>query len=280
VNPQGLERSELEERIAQYRWYHRIPVADGLYTPDAWHGSQLAFWKFLGDYQATFDLAGKDVLDVGCRDGLFSLQAERQGARRVVGIDNDLSRGATEFLLPFLGSAVEMHELNLYDLRPENFGTFDVVLCYGVLYHLRYPMLGLRRLMGVLSEGGVLLLESAMLVDRLLQDHELVYCPVERSPYEPTSCTFFNVLGLEVTMRSLGMAFVQYGVAAAGRSGRRHELGRRVRRALGRPVVPDLARLVMVFEKRPELAVLREYWEGVHRIHTSAAFAPTPAGSE
>lgn len=40
----------------------------------------------------------------------------------MVGIDNDLSKGATELLIPFFNSKVRMHQMNLYDLKPESFG--------------------------------------------------------------------------------------------------------------------------------------------------------------
>jgi tRNA (mo5U34)-methyltransferase len=41
---------------------------------------------------------GKRVIDIGCRDGMFSFEAERMGAAEVTGIDNDLSTAAVEFL--------------------------------------------------------------------------------------------------------------------------------------------------------------------------------------
>jgi 2-polyprenyl-3-methyl-5-hydroxy-6-metoxy-1,4-benzoquinol methylase len=74
------------------------------------------------------DFAGKRVLDVGCRDGLFSFEAERRGAAEVIGFDNDLSAGAIELLIPYFGSKVRMERMNLLDLKPDTFGTFDVVI--------------------------------------------------------------------------------------------------------------------------------------------------------
>ena len=65
------------------------------------------------------------MLDIGCRDGLFAFEAESMGASEVIGIDNDLSKAAVEFLIPFLKSKVTMYEMNLYDLKPETFGLFD-----------------------------------------------------------------------------------------------------------------------------------------------------------
>ena len=41
---------------------------------------------------------------------------------------------------------------NTYDLNPSCFGTFDIVLFYGVLYHLRHPLLALERILSVCTE--------------------------------------------------------------------------------------------------------------------------------
>jgi tRNA (mo5U34)-methyltransferase len=41
---------------------------------------------------------------------------------------------------------VEFHRLDLQTLDPAQLGQFDVVLCLGVLYHLRHPLLGMEQL--------------------------------------------------------------------------------------------------------------------------------------
>ena len=45
---------------------------------------------------------------------------------------------------------------NVYNLSPQRHGTFDLVLCLGVLYHLRNPLLGLDRLWGVCDRDLIL----------------------------------------------------------------------------------------------------------------------------
>src|SRR5262249_7329636 len=144
------------------------------------------------------------VLDIGCRDGLFSFEAEKMGAAEVIGIDNDPSVAAIRFLIPYFKSKVQMHELNVYDLLPTTFGKFDVVIFSGVLYHLRYPFWGLKLVRDVVKDGGTLLLETAVYVDD--NKYPLLFCPVgAESPYEPTSCTFFNTKALTDTLYSLGL---------------------------------------------------------------------------
>src|SRR5262245_29955180 len=106
------ERS-LAQRVNSYSWYHRIEVAPGIFTIPR----DKAFphiWNFIEDNIADFDFAGRRVLDLGCRDGMFSFAAERRGASSVHGIDNDLSRGAAELLIPHFRSRVTMEQLSVY----------------------------------------------------------------------------------------------------------------------------------------------------------------------
>ncbi|MSO30732.1 MAG: hypothetical protein EXQ48_07300 [Acidobacteria bacterium] len=51
---------------------------------------------------------GKRALDVCCRDGLLSFEAERLASSEVIGIDNDLSLAAVEFLIAFFNSRVRI----------------------------------------------------------------------------------------------------------------------------------------------------------------------------
>jgi tRNA (mo5U34)-methyltransferase len=156
-----MDRATLRQRVAQLRWFHSIDLGDGLLTPgvDA-HTSQR-----LETFGVPTDLTGRTVLDLGAWDGFFSFEAERRGAARVVAVDSycwsgpgwgtkagfDLARTA-------LGSRVEDHECEILDLSPASLGVFDVVFCFGLLYHLRHPLLALEKIAAVTE--GLLLLES------------------------------------------------------------------------------------------------------------------------
>lgn len=262
--------AEIRAAIDRYNWYHVIRVKDDIVTPGnpAYIPTQNVCMRHL----QALDLEGKRVLDIGCRDGLFSFAAEAAGAKEVVGIDNDLSRGATEFLIPYLGSKVSMVELNLYDLRPDTFGTFDVVILPGVLYHLRYPFWGLKRVRDVLDTGGHLLVETSLW--RAEPRNALLFCPVgDESPADSSSCTFFNEKGLLDTLGSLGFETLE--LEYVRRDGRRL-LGRvarrtrnRVARAARRPIT-DVTRAVVhsvVGESELDPALAR-YWDGIHHFHT------------
>ena len=82
-------------------------------------------------------LGASRVLDLGPGDGRFSVEFALQGAE-VVAIEGRL--GNVE-KVRFLKDALDLDRLEVVhadvrDLRRETFGSFDLVLCLGVLYHL------------------------------------------------------------------------------------------------------------------------------------------------
>ena len=91
---------EIKQALETYDWYHVIQVTDTVSTPGWTKPDMLKTQAITLSALGSLDLRGKRVLDVGCRDGLFSFAAERQGASEVIAIDNQMSRGAKEFLIP------------------------------------------------------------------------------------------------------------------------------------------------------------------------------------
>ena len=112
-----MNETEIRNALENYAFYHIIKLSDTISTPG--NPTHVPAQKLCMKYLKSLDLKGKRVLDIGCRDGLFSFAAEAMGATEVVGIDNDLSKAATEFLIPFFNSKVKMHQMNLFDLKPE-----------------------------------------------------------------------------------------------------------------------------------------------------------------
>jgi SAM-dependent methyltransferase len=268
-----MDDDELREALKGYVFYHVIPLTptistDGWTSPTVVNTQELALRAM-----DRVDLAGARVLDVGCRDGLFSFAAERAGAAEVVGIDNDLSEGAVELLIPYLESNVRMHEVNVYDLTPDRFGRFDVVVCPGVLYHLRDPFTGLKRIRDVLVDGGWLILETALWIDD--SDKALLHCPIgAESPFEATSCTFFNEKGLADTLQSLGFAVerVEY-LREQPKARPWPDFKRRVKAFLGRPTSTVVDRSVwtcraVATDPAPSEELVSSYWFGTHDIHS------------
>jgi len=152
-------------------WYHRIELPGGVVTPG---------WAPIhrDAYGLPEDMSGLRVLDVGAWDGFWSFEALSRGAREVVAIDDfsdhlghlderqrpawetfDLCRAA----LGYDERTCQRIEMSVYDVDDSRLGRFDVVLCFGVIYHLRYPLYALDRLSAVCDRE--IYLESAILDD-------------------------------------------------------------------------------------------------------------------
>lgn len=128
---------------AEPYWFQRLELLPGLYSP-GW--SDPASEK-LPYYGLPEDLTGKRVLDIGCAEGFFSFEAERRGAREVIGIDSfPASIRRFQLVKAARQSNAEAFLMNVYDLDPDRLGTFDLVLFYGVFYHLKHPQLALERI--------------------------------------------------------------------------------------------------------------------------------------
>lgn len=121
-------------------WHQRWQVFRGVYTPGINPIEQM-----LDELQVPADLTGLRVLDIGSWNGCASFECERRGAAEVlaIGPENPHLSGFN-LLRDLLGSTRTRYEYGTcYQLDPDTIGTFDVVLFCGVLYHLRYPLLGL-----------------------------------------------------------------------------------------------------------------------------------------
>lgn len=95
---------------------------------------------------------GKDVLDTGCGMGRNSYWPLRYGARSVLAFDNDEQSlaSARRTLAGFPNATVERHDLSQLLWQ----GEFDIVLCIGVLHHVRRPELALQNMVRALRTGG------------------------------------------------------------------------------------------------------------------------------
>ncbi len=116
-------------------WYHRIEIRPGIVTPGT-HASPQA----LQELNLPLDCSGRTALDLGTRDGFFAFELERRGAH-VTAIDY-MSSASTGFKVAsdLLGSKVHFVQDNVYKVSPDTYGTFDIVLFLGLLYHLPDPL--------------------------------------------------------------------------------------------------------------------------------------------
>jgi tRNA (mo5U34)-methyltransferase len=126
-------------------WFHNLHLPDGTQTaPDNPLGDFPGYkWRKLAPHIPE-DLSGWTALDIGCNAGFYTIELARRGAR-VTGIDVDRHYiDQAEWAAERFGlqDRVTFRQMQVYDL-PQVDDTFDIVIFMGVLYHLRYPMLGL-----------------------------------------------------------------------------------------------------------------------------------------
>src|ERR671916_1036538 len=126
-------------------WFHNLHLPGGQQTaPDHPLGDFPSFkWRELAPHLPD-DLTGWRALDIGCNAGFYTFELARRGAQ-VVGADLDehyLRQARWAKGLFGIDGQVEFRQLHVYDLARTD-ETWDIVLCMGLLYHLRHPLLAL-----------------------------------------------------------------------------------------------------------------------------------------
>ena len=179
--PTVSDRADIESQ----EWYHTLELAPGVTTPGFFDHRPL-----LPKLPWPASLAGMRCLDIATFDGFWAFEMERRGAAEVIGIDildpfawdwpanspreviealERRKRGGGGFVIAkeMLGSSVTRLERSVYELDPEEIGTFDFVFIGSLLMHLRDPAGALMRAREVCS-GRLVLLDNIHLPLTLL----------------------------------------------------------------------------------------------------------------
>jgi len=174
-------------------WYHKIALPNGNVTP--------GFAPLCAErYAVPDDLTGKRILDIGAWDGYWTWEALKRGAAEVVAIDDfsdvylygekkierrgwetfdlcreqfgfDARNGATVCVSEKdpsgglwyndKGQIVRRSKMDIMDI--EELGVFDIVFCFGVIYHLKNPLAAIEKMAAVCD--GEIYIETAALDD-------------------------------------------------------------------------------------------------------------------
>jgi tRNA (mo5U34)-methyltransferase len=207
-----LDRETVLKKISAVPfWWHRIEVGYGLVTPGH-HGDlhhPTGDKNVLKNMELPQDLSGKSVLDIGAWDGFYSFEAEKRGANKVLAIDNfyrdKLEKTGSqgfEVAKEILASRVEFQKASVYDLSPEKFGTFDIVLFPGVFYHLKDPFLALEKIYSVTKE--MLIMETHYNPYDTKRTPSVRFYENGEINNDPTTWWGFNESGLLAILRSAG----------------------------------------------------------------------------
>jgi hypothetical protein len=162
-----LSQQQLEEQILSREWFYEFPLPGGKsthsYLPEFARSIHSSRERVLFDYLAPWvdgrwnDLA---CLDLACHEGYFALKLALKGCRKVVGLDARLEHLENAALIQ---QAYGLENLkfvqgDVQDFNTSNLGIFDVVLLFGILYHVRDLIGTLRNARAV--TGGVCLIET------------------------------------------------------------------------------------------------------------------------
>ena len=164
-------------------WYHHFKF-NNIETVPTKTSLEYQMWCAQG---IPLNLDGKSVLDIGAYDGFYSFLCEQRGANRVLAIDNEehdenvekIQYSSTNFEISkkLLNSNVEYKKMDVYDIRNLN-ESFDVILMFGVYYHLENVILALQNIFSKVND--VLYLSG-----HILETNEPLLYYYDTSSYDP-----------------------------------------------------------------------------------------------
>ncbi|NOZ64037.1 MAG: DUF1698 domain-containing protein, partial [Caldiserica bacterium] len=145
-------------------WGQRIHITDDIYTPGPLDTEYR--WEFIKNFLPR-KLQGMSVLDAGCNAGYFSIKMEEMGAEEVLGIDFAHYIKQANFVKRIKGAnKVNFAIHSVYTLPLSR--KFNLTLCLGLLYHLKYPFFALKKISELTTE--MVLIETEALVDEIDTD--------------------------------------------------------------------------------------------------------------
>jgi tRNA (mo5U34)-methyltransferase len=165
-----IDKKYLLNRLEELKpWYHRIDLGGGIITPGLkWEH----IWNPIRQLMSSVNYSKKKVLDLASWDGMWAFEAENMGASMVVstdirkeGYDNLLfiREVLQSKIIPLCNVPVqELNERMKIVGMPEK---YDIIHHFGLLYHLRDPLLSLAQAREMIDENGILLLETAFIND-------------------------------------------------------------------------------------------------------------------
>jgi tRNA (mo5U34)-methyltransferase len=126
-------------------WFHNLHLPDGTETAPTHPLGDFprVKWRQIAPHVPQ-DLHGATALDIGCNAGFYSFELARRGARvRALDIDRHYLEQAEWAAQRYgLRDRIEFQEGSVYSLARTR-ERYDIVWFFGVLYHLRHPLLAL-----------------------------------------------------------------------------------------------------------------------------------------
>ena len=98
--------------------------------------------------------SGGRAIDLGCSEGWFAHRLREWGAAEVLGIDiRETNIRRARLIAQHYGTGgLRFERMSVFELDPAELGGFELVLCFGLIYHLENPI-GALRIAQALSTG-------------------------------------------------------------------------------------------------------------------------------
>lgn len=152
------DRAQLRRRIAGETWtshnieldasFCTIPGAPGFFATD----TRLAAVRRMMRARFGADLSKLRVADLGCLEGGFAVALALEGAAVVALEARPANLAKAELVREWFGlESLTLIEADVKDFHEDRFGSFDVVLALGILYHLDRPAAWLRQIAAATS---------------------------------------------------------------------------------------------------------------------------------
>lgn len=128
--------------------YHTLQLPDGTIITGLISIESLK--ERIASFPIPSDLRGRNLLDIGAASGWNSFEMLRRGASvtAVDCVEFEELTALRELFIP----RIEYILLDVDELSPATIGTFDFVLFFGVLYHLRHPLRSLEKVCTLTKE--------------------------------------------------------------------------------------------------------------------------------
>jgi len=212
------------QRMHELSWYHSIELAPGIITPGLWAPANY----HVKETMDRVPFKDKRVLDIGTLNGLWAFEAWQRGADVTV-IDTPeaakVAGASFAFAQSILGAqAVKYMEYSVFDLPCLDVGRdFDIILFFGVYYHVADPCLAFRKITKTLAKGGYVLVEGAAApgngVWASFNSQTVIYAKDKTTYWVPTGQCLLD------WMKYAGLEIVEHWPVAYGE--RYHVVGRK-----------------------------------------------------
>jgi 2-polyprenyl-3-methyl-5-hydroxy-6-metoxy-1,4-benzoquinol methylase len=197
----ALNKKELiNSELFSEEWYYKIELMPGLFTSGCEFDNIILTRKILKN----IDVKGKNCLDIGAMECLHSILLKKQGAQYVHAFDRldceekvKLVKAAHNVRFEY-SRVPSLREFLPIAKNTEKF-PYDVVVFSGVLYHMFDPLSGLAMVRGLLRNGGILLLETAAVIEKSMA----MYFNAEGRFYQGTNFFMVTIECLDYILRFL-----------------------------------------------------------------------------